>query len=385
MEKDFSINNLKITTKGLVLEIEGSNGVVKTISMSKFLSLLRGESYAFEILQEFLQQGKLEIFMDSSFYSEEKIEYIITEKGEKLIDALQNNNIIMYEYLQIIHNLGAFTRNELATEIYYDYILYIILIDDMIYNLLKYGLIEMLKTKMQREKAKRKYAIDMQKIKSYVQGHGKPLIPQQISQQSLINYCQIKNIPYSQTSTKSHFIDLIQEYKLKKRQQLKKKTFESTKQKVFDAFQGDFVSVDTFLKEDNNIIIYKNGKFYGFSLKSGNIFYPCVPDLPFHEYIDYFKENNDKSLFKLRGDIDVCFKRDELRPLIQEGYNVFHVNQDKNDVKIISRQALGPPLDFISRAHCQPQDVTKISRIKKHEKKINGLRMTSEVKRIFDI
>ena len=122
---------------------------------------------------------------------------------------------------------------------------------------------------------------------------------------------------------------------------------------VYDTILMEDIPINDFLKKEDNVIIKidDDAKIYGFSLRAYKIFYECVTDLAYQNYINHYAKLR-KGLLNLQGEINIYFRLEEIAPLlINEHNNYFEIETSEN-VKIISYEAL-KKWDFQSMLHDQ--------------------------------
>jgi antitoxin component YwqK of YwqJK toxin-antitoxin module len=143
---------------------------------------------------------------------------------------------------------------------------------------------------------------------------------------------------------------------------------------VFDAYEGDEVPIQEFVKDDNRILfVSKTGHYDGAYLEQCQIVYQCENDRSWRSYVG---DSTVRSLiqFPTASGPKYYFETSILKDL-DKGYNVFYYETDPTLVRILSKNvALGGTL--VSGLHCDEKDVVKVSQIIKMEKLGEGLTKT---------
>ena len=143
---------------------------------------------------------------------------------------------------------------------------------------------------------------------------------------------------------------------------------------VFDAYEGDDVPIQEFVKdEDRILLVSKTGHYDGAYLEQCQIVYQCENDRSWSSYVG---DSTVRSLiqFPTASGPKYYFETSIVKDL-EKGYNVFHYETDPKFIRILSKNvALGGSI--ISGSHCDEKDVIKVSRVTKMEKLGKGLKKT---------
>ena len=143
---------------------------------------------------------------------------------------------------------------------------------------------------------------------------------------------------------------------------------------VFDAYEGDDVPIQEFVKdEDRILLVSKTGHYDGVYLEQSQIVYECENDRSWSSYVG---DSTVRSLiqFPTASGPKYYFETSIVKDL-EKGYNVFHYETDPKFIRILSKSvALGGSI--VSGLHCDEKDVIKVSRATKMEKLGGGLKKT---------
>ena len=143
---------------------------------------------------------------------------------------------------------------------------------------------------------------------------------------------------------------------------------------VFDAYEGDEVPIQEFVKDDDRILfVSKTGHYDGAYLEQCQIVYQCENDRSWSSYVG---DSTVRSLiqFPTASGPKYYFETSILKDL-KKGYNVIHYETDPKLIRILSKSvALGGSI--VSGLHCDEKDVIKVSRVTKMEKLGEGLKKT---------
>ncbi len=143
---------------------------------------------------------------------------------------------------------------------------------------------------------------------------------------------------------------------------------------VFDAYEGDEVPIQEFVKDDDRILfVSKTGHYDGAYLEQCQIVYQCENDRSWSSYVG---DSTVRSLiqFPTASGPKYYFETSIVKDL-EKGYNVFYYETDPKLIRILSKSvALGGSI--VSGLHCDEKDVIKVSRVTKMEKLGKGLKKT---------
>ena len=148
---------------------------------------------------------------------------------------------------------------------------------------------------------------------------------------------------------------------------------------VYDAYMVEHVPFDEFLEEENRIILVtKENVNFGVYLEQREILYECAPRSQNKSFSSYVGDPSAKGIVRLPTSTGGNFnfwRSGKLLKEIANGKNVFHIEQEPADVRVLSKDvAMGGT--HVSGLHCDPKDIIKISKIKKSEKVGDGCRCT---------
>ena len=148
---------------------------------------------------------------------------------------------------------------------------------------------------------------------------------------------------------------------------------------VFDAYMMEHVPFEEFLEEENRIILVtKENVNFGVYLEQREILYECAPRSQNKSFSSYVGDPSAKGIARLATSTGGNFnfwRSGKLLKEIAAGKNVFHIEQEPADVRVLSKDvAMGGT--HVSGLHCDPKDIIKISKIKKSEKIGEGCRCT---------
>ena len=146
---------------------------------------------------------------------------------------------------------------------------------------------------------------------------------------------------------------------------------------VYDAYMMEHVPFDEFLEDENRIILVtKENANFGVYLEQREILYECAPRSQNKSFRSYVGDPTAKGIVRLATSTGGNFnfwQSGKLLKEIADGKNVFHIEQEPADVRVLSKDvAMGG--DIVSALHCDPKDIIKISKIKKSEKLGEGCR-----------
>lgn len=149
---------------------------------------------------------------------------------------------------------------------------------------------------------------------------------------------------------------------------------------VYDAYQMQDVNLKDFLKEPNRIVLIDEKNFHhGVYLEQYEILFECMKNTGFSQYLH---NPNTKTIFRLPtagAPIYQFYKTDNILKGIKEKKNIFYIKTFEKDVKVLSK-AVAEGADIISRKHCDPKDIVRISETTKMEKTSGGLNLTIDLK-----
>lgn len=148
---------------------------------------------------------------------------------------------------------------------------------------------------------------------------------------------------------------------------------------VYDAYMMEYVPFEEFLEDENRIILVtKENANFGVYLEQREILYECAPRSQNKSFRSYVGDPSVKGIVRLATSTGGNFnfwRSGKLLKEIEQGNNVFHIDQEPVDVRVLSKDvAMGG--DIVSALHCDARDVIKISYIKRSEKVGEGCRST---------
>ena len=148
---------------------------------------------------------------------------------------------------------------------------------------------------------------------------------------------------------------------------------------VFDAYTVEHVPFEEFLEDENRIVLVtKENVNFGVYLEQREILYECAPRSQRKSFNSYVGDPSAKGIVRLPTSTGGNFnfwRTGKLLKEIEDGKNVFHIDQDPENIRVLSKDvAMGGT--HISGLHCDPKDIIKISKIKKSEKVGEGCRCT---------
>ena len=224
-----------------------------------------------------------------------------------------------------------------------------------------------------QKKNQKKARENENKIKYFMQTNQKSYLDK-VKSADIIAYLK-KTANKNVKGTKAKLVGQLEKW----RKQLKQTPAVQTGQEmVYNVYLMENVPIDEFLKEDDAIVlINEQGKHFSHVLPQHEIMYECESDRSWHSYVN---NPNVKAMIRMttEGGNYYFLRTDSIIEDMKKGYNVFHFKTHPENVRILSKNvALGGSI--ISGAHCDPEDIVKISETTKKEKRANGLKMTVDI------
>lgn len=222
---------------------------------------------------------------------------------------------------------------------------------------------------------KQKGKIDMvlqNNIKKYLEENNKDYL-KKVDKETIILYLK-KYAKKDVHGSKEKVIKQLQQF----RKQLKKPPTPKKQGQiyVYDAYQMQDINLKDFLKEPNRIVLVDEKNFHhGVYLEQYEVLFECMKNTGFSQYLH---NPNTKTIFRLptaEAPIYQFYKTDKILQGIKEKKNIFHIKTFDKDVKVLSKE-VAEGADIISRKHCDPKDIVRISETIKMEKIGSGLDLT---------
>ena len=215
--------------------------------------------------------------------------------------------------------------------------------------------------------------INENKIKYFMQTNQKSYL-KKVKSADIIAYLK-KTANKDVKGTKAKLVKQLEKW----RKQLKQAPSVPTQlDSIYNVYLMQHVPIDEFLKEDDAIVlINEQGKHFSHVLTQHEIMYECENDRSWRSYVN---NPNVKAMIRMSTEAGNYYflRTDSIIEDMKKGYNVFHFKTHPENVRILSKNvALGGTI--ISGAHCDPEDIVKISETTKKEKRANGLKMTVNI------
>lgn len=148
---------------------------------------------------------------------------------------------------------------------------------------------------------------------------------------------------------------------------------------VYDAYQMEDVKLKDFLKEPNRIVLVDEKNFHhGVYLEQYEVLFECIKNTGFSQYLN---NPNVKTIFRLptaAAPIYQFYKTDKILKGIKEKKNLFYIKTFDKDIKVLSK-AVAEGANMISRKHCDPKDIVRLSETTKMKKIDKGLHLTIDL------
>lgn len=179
---------------------------------------------------------------------------------------------------------------------------------------------------------------------------------------------------YTQQQELPQLIQKIENYKKKLIQQRKKQSqqqivnsikiqqissFNFDTFKVFDMINGEYVSINEFLRNDDYgktivVLIKDKNKYYinGYFLNMMKILYICR-SIPYHQYIQKQQTESIYTLFSFINDKGDCrIRKNDIENKLVQGFNLFFVEKESDEqFNIIDKSSIRS-MNFIGGVHC---------------------------------